>query len=216
MKGKNTKRIVFHEITKTAILNAIENPRTIDMDLVAAQQARRVLDRLVGYELSPLLWKKVKPSLSAGRVQSVAVRLIVEREEEIKNFVQTSAYRVTAQFMFKKDGLDYNIAAELPTRFDTEAEARKFVESCVKASYQVDNIEKKPASRYPAPPFTTSTLQQEAARKLGFRLPTPCALPSSSTNQVKSLICVPTPSTFRHLHLAWPKRKSLPITVKNM
>ena len=168
LKGKNTKRIVFHEITKTAILNAIENPRTIDMDLVAAQQARRVLDRLVGYELSPLLWKKVKPSLSAGRVQSVAVRLIVEREEEIKNFVQTSAYRVTAQFMFKKDGQDYNIAAELPTRFDTEAEARKFVESCVKASYQVDNIEKKPASRYPAPPFTTSTLQQEAARKLGF------------------------------------------------
>ena len=168
LKGKNTKRIVFHEITKTAILNAIENPRTIDMDLVAAQQARRVLDRLVGYELSPLLWKKVKPALSAGRVQSVAVRLIVEREEEIKNFVQTSAYRVTAQFTFKKDAQDYSIAAELPNRFDTEAEARKFVESCVKASYQVDNIEKKPASRYPAPPFTTSTLQQEAARKLGF------------------------------------------------
>ena len=168
LKGKNTKRIVFHEITKTAILNAIENPRTIDMDLVAAQQARRVLDRLVGYELSPLLWKKVKPSLSAGRVQSVAVRLIVEREEEIKNFIQTSAYRVTAQFIFKKDGQDYNIVAELPNRFDTEAEAHQFVESCVKASYRVENIEKKPASRCPAPPFTTSTLQQEAARKLGF------------------------------------------------
>ena len=168
LKGKNTKRIVFHEITKTAILNAIENPRAIDMDLVAAQQARRVLDRLVGYELSPLLWKKVKPSLSAGRVQSVAVRLIVEREEEIKNFIQTSAYRVTAQFIFKKDGQDYNIVAELPNRFDTEAEAHQFVESCVKASYRVENIEKKPASRCPAPPFTTSTLQQEAARKLGF------------------------------------------------
>ena len=168
LKAKNTKRIVFHEITKTAILNAIENPRSINMDLVAAQQARRVLDRLVGYELSPLLWKKVKPSLSAGRVQSVVVRLIVEREEEIKNFVQTSAFRVTAQFSFKKNGQNYNIAAELPNRFDTEAEARQFVESCVKASYQVENVEKKPASRYPAPPFTTSTLQQEAARKLGF------------------------------------------------
>ena len=168
LKGKDTKRIVFHEITKSAILNAIENPRDINMDLVAAQQARRVLDRLVGYELSPLLWKKVKPSLSAGRVQSVAVRLIVEREEEIKNFVQTSAYRITAQFTFTKDGQDYNIAAELPTRFDTEAEARQFVESCIKASYKVENIEKKPATRYPAPPFTTSTLQQEAARKLGF------------------------------------------------
>ena len=168
LKNKDTKRIVFHEITKTAILNAIENPRTIDMDLVAAQQARRVLDRLVGYELSPLLWKKVKPSLSAGRVQSVAVRLIVEREEEIKNFQQTSAYRVTAQFSFLRDGQEYTIAAEMPNRFDTEQEARSFVESCIKATYQVENIEQKPSSRTPAPPFTTSTLQQEAARKLGF------------------------------------------------
>ena len=168
LKKKDTKRIVFHEITKTAILNAIENPRDIDMDLVAAQQARRVLDRLVGYELSPLLWKKVKPSLSAGRVQSVAVRLIVEREEEIKNFVQTSAYRVTAQFSFIQNGQDYTIAAEMPNRFDTEEEARAFVESCIKAAYKVESIEKKPAARYPAPPFTTSTLQQEAARKLGF------------------------------------------------
>ena len=168
LKDKDTKRIVFHEITKTAILNAIENPRGIDMDLVAAQQARRVLDRLVGYELSPLLWKKVKPSLSAGRVQSVAVRLIVEREEEIKNFQQTSAYRITAQFSFFRDGQEYTIAAEMPNRFDTEKEARTFVESCVKASYKVESIEKKPASRFPAPPFTTSTLQQEAARKLGF------------------------------------------------
>ena len=168
LKKKDTKRIVFHEITKTAILNAIEHPRDIDMDLVAAQQARRVLDRLVGYELSPLLWKKVKPSLSAGRVQSVAVRLIVEREEEIKNFVQTSAYRITAQFSFVQNGQEYTIAAEMPNRFDTEDEARAFVTSCIKAAYKVENIEKKPAARYPAPPFTTSTLQQEAARKLGF------------------------------------------------
>ena len=168
LKKKDTKRIVFHEITKSAILNAIENPRDIDMDLVAAQQARRVLDRLVGYELSPLLWKKVKPSLSAGRVQSVAVRLIVEREEEIKNFVQTSAYRITAQFSFTKDGQEYNLLAELPHRFDTEEETRKFIESCINASYKVEGIEKKPATRFPAPPFTTSTLQQEAARKLGF------------------------------------------------
>ena len=138
------------------------------MGLVAAQQARRVLDRLVGYELSPLLWKKVKPSLSAGRVQSVAVRLIVEREEEIKNFVQTSAYRITAQFTFQKDGQEYNLFAELPHRFDTEEETRNFLEQCVNAGYKVDSIEKKPATRYPAPPFTTSTLQQEAARKLGF------------------------------------------------
>ena len=168
LKKKDTKRIVFHEITKTAILEAIENPRDIDMGLVAAQQARRVLDRLVGYELSPLLWKKVKPSLSAGRVQSVAVRLIVEREEEIKNFQQTSAYRITAQFNFEKDGQKYSLVAELPHRFDTEAETRKFLESCIKAAYKVDSVEKKPTSRTPAPPFTTSTLQQEAARKLGF------------------------------------------------
>ena len=168
LKKKDTKRIVFHEITKSAITNAIENPRDINMGLVNAQQARRVLDRLVGYELSPLLWKKVKPALSAGRVQSVAVRLIVEREEEIKNFVQGSAYRVTAQFTFTKDGQEYNLAAELPHRFESEQETRKFLESCIEAVYKVDSIEKKPTVRYPAPPFTTSTLQQEAARKLGF------------------------------------------------
>ena len=168
LKKKDTKRIVFHEITKSAILNAIENPRSINMGLVNAQQARRVLDRLVGYELSPLLWKKVKPALSAGRVQSVAVRLIVEREEEIKNFVRSSAYRVTAQFTFLKDGQEYNLSAELPNRFDTEEETRKFLESCMNATYKVESIEKKPSVRYPAPPFTTSTLQQEAARKLGF------------------------------------------------
>jgi len=168
LKKKDTKRIVFHEITKSAITNAIENPRDINMGLVNAQQARRVLDRLVGYELSPLLWKKVKPALSAGRVQSVAVRLIVEREEEIKNFVQGSAYRVTAQFTFTKDGQEYNLAAEIPHRFENEEETRKFLESCMNAEYKVDSIEKKPTVRYPAPPFTTSTLQQEAARKLGF------------------------------------------------
>ena len=168
LKKKNTKRIVFHEITKTAITNAIENPRDINMGLVNAQQARRVLDRLVGYELSPLLWKKVKPALSAGRVQSVAVRLIVEREEEIKNFVQGSAFRVTAQFTFTKDGQEYTLSAELPHRFENEQETRKFLESCINATYKVDGIEKKPSVRYPAPPFTTSTLQQEAARKLGF------------------------------------------------
>jgi DNA topoisomerase-1 len=168
LKKKDTKRIVFHEITKSAITNAIENPRDINMGLVNAQQARRVLDRLVGYELSPLLWKKVKPALSAGRVQSVAVRLIVEREEEIKNFVQGSAYRVTAQFIFSKDGQEYNLFAELPHRFENEQETRKFLESCINATYKVDSIEKKPTVRYPAPPFTTSTLQQEAARKLGF------------------------------------------------
>lgn len=162
------RRIVFHEITKPAILNAINNPRKIDIGLVSAQQARRVLDRLVGYELSPLLWKKVKPSLSAGRVQSVAVRLIVEREEEIKNFVQTSAFRVTAMFSFIKDEHEYTLFAELNNRFDTEEEARKFLEECKNAAYSIKSVEKKPVSKCPAPPFTTSTLQQEAGRKLGF------------------------------------------------
>ena len=162
------RRIVFHEITKPAILHAIDNPRKIDMDLVAAQQARRVLDRLVGYELSPLLWKKVKPALSAGRVQSVAVRLIVEREEEIKNFQNSSAYRVTANFSFTIENHEYQLFAELPTRFDTEEEAIKFLEDCKSAGYTIKSVEKKPVSKCPAPPFTTSTLQQEAGRKLGF------------------------------------------------
>ena len=162
------RRIVFHEITKPAILHALDNPRKIDMDLVAAQQARRVLDRLVGYELSPLLWKKVKPALSAGRVQSVAVRLIVEREDEIKNFVNSSAYRITANFSFTIDNHEYQLFAELPTRFDTEEEACKFLENCKTAEYSIKSVEKKPISKCPAPPFTTSTLQQEAGRKLGF------------------------------------------------
>ena len=168
LKDDKYRRIVFHEITKTAIAHAIDNPRKIDMDLVSAQQARRVLDRVVGYELSPLLWKKVKPSLSAGRVQSVVVRLIVECEEEIKNFKQTSAFRVTAIFTFTIDNREYSLAAELPYRFETEEEAHAFLQNCKEASYKIKAVEKKPISKLPAPPFTTSTLQQEAGRKLGF------------------------------------------------
>ncbi len=168
LNEENYRRIVFHEITKTAILHAIETPRKINLDLVAAQQARRVLDRLVGYELSPLLWKKVKPSLSAGRVQSVAVRLIVEKEEEIKAFQSTAAYRVTALLTFDEDGKEYSINAELPHRFETEEEVKAFLEKCKEASFSIKDIEKKPLAKYPAPPFTTSTLQQEAGRKLGF------------------------------------------------
>ena len=168
LEEEKYRRIVFHEITKTAIAHAIDNPRKIDMDLVSAQQARRVLDRLVGYELSPLLWKKVKPSLSAGRVQSVVVRLIVECEEEIKNFKQTSSFRVTAIFTFTVDNKEYSLAAELPYRFETEEEALAFLQNCKEASYKIKSIDKKPLSKMPAPPFTTSTLQQEAGRKLGF------------------------------------------------
>ena len=159
------KRIVFHEITKKAILEAIEKPRELNYQLVDAQQARRVLDRLVGYELSPVLWKKVKPSLSAGRVQSVAVRLIVEREDEIKDFDSVSDFKVTGDFINAKKE---NIPSELNKRFESERDALIFLESVVESKYSVDSVEKKPASRNPAPPFTTSTLQQEAARKLGF------------------------------------------------
>ena len=162
------KRIVFHEITKNAITEAISAPRHIDRNLVNAQTARRVLDRLVGYELSPLLWKKVKPALSAGRVQSVAVRLIVEREEEITNFETTSAFRITAKFFQKDNGQKVLVSAELPKRFTTKEEAEAFLNTCINASYTVSAIDKKPAKKSPAPPFTTSTLQQEASRKLGF------------------------------------------------
>ncbi|MCB0805584.1 MAG: type I DNA topoisomerase [Bacteroidales bacterium] len=160
-----TKRIVFHEITKDAITHAIENPRSIDIHLVDAQQARRVLDRLVGYELSPVLWKKVKPALSAGRVQSVAVRLIVEREEEIKAFKPESSYRVTAVFLL--DGKT-SIQTELNKRFKTKKEAIDFLNTCISADFTIESVEKKPAKKSPAPPFTTSTLQQEASRKLGY------------------------------------------------
>lgn len=163
-----TKRIVFHEITKKAIDRAIENPRTINIDLVNAQTARRVLDRLVGFELSPVLWKKIKPALSAGRVQSVAVRLIVEREEEIRSFSSESAYRVTAQFEVKNDFGTGVLPAELDTRFKNKEEAIAFLEKCVGAIFEVKNLETKPGKKSPSPPFTTSTLQQEAARKLGF------------------------------------------------
>ncbi|MBN4061839.1 type I DNA topoisomerase [Bacteroidales bacterium AH-315-I05] len=164
-----TKRIVFHEITKSAILNAIENPRTIDKKLVDAQQARRVLDRLVGFEVSPILWKKVKPALSAGRVQSVAVRLIVEREREIQNFNVTSGYKVVAQFYNAEKGKEETLfKAEIPKKFSAKEEAVAFLQKLKAASFTVKSVEKKPATRSPAAPFTTSTLQQEASRKLGF------------------------------------------------
>ena len=165
---KKIKRIVFHEITKSAITEAVENPRGIDINLVNAQQARRVLDRLVGFELSPLLWKKVKPSLSAGRVQSVAVRLIVEREDEVKAFQSISTYKVTANFDIQKEGSSVILEAELSNRFRTKEEAMSFLKKCVGADYKIDSVETKPAKKSPSPPFTTSTLQQEASRKLGF------------------------------------------------
>jgi len=161
----HTNRITFSEITKKAIDKAIQNPRRINTDLVNAQQARRVLDRLVGFELSPVLWKKVKAGLSAGRVQSVAVRLIVEREMEIRNFEAKSYFRVVAEF---QNASGKSFKAELNKRFDTEKEAREFLDNCAKHSFKIDSVETKPAKKSPAPPFTTSTLQQEAARKLYF------------------------------------------------
>ena len=165
LKPENTRRIVFHEITPNAIHNAIENPRSINMNLVDAQQARRVLDRIVGFELSPVLWKKIKPALSAGRVQSVAVRLIVEREEEIKAFKSEPYFRVNAIFT-TADGTE--VKAELSKRLASEKEAQKFLNDCISATYKVDDVNVKPMKKSPAPPFTTSTLQQEASRKLGF------------------------------------------------
>lgn len=166
---KETRRIVFHEITKPAILSAIEHPRHIDLNLVDAQQARRVLDRLVGFKLSPVLWRKVRPSLSAGRVQSVAVRLIVEREREIQQFKPESSYRVTAVFEVPaSNGNITLLKAELNKRFSTRDEAQAFLEKCKEATFTIDAITTRPTKRNPAPPFTTSTLQQEAARKLGF------------------------------------------------
>jgi DNA topoisomerase I len=168
LEKSKTKRIVFHEITKSAITEAIQNPRSIDLHLVDAQQARRVLDRLVGFELSPILWKKVKPSLSAGRVQSVAVRLIAEKEDEIRQFQSTFAYRVTAEFTIKNEFGTAIFDAELPKRFAKKEEAVEFLKVCIPAAFSVADIDKKPAKKSPAPPFTTSTLQQEASRKLGF------------------------------------------------
>ena len=166
LKPENTKRIVFHEITKNAILHAIETPRDININLVNAQQARRVLDRIVGFELSPILWRKVKPALSAGRVQSVAVRLIVEREREINEFVSEAAFRVIANFILP-DGTTV-LKAELNRRLKDKKEEEAFLESCKNASFTIDDITTKPVKKSPAPPFTTSTLQQEAARKLGY------------------------------------------------
>ena len=166
---QKTNRIVFHEITKPAILEAIEHPRHLNMNLVNAQQARRVLDRIVGFKLSPVLWRKVKPALSAGRVQSVAVRLIVEREREIQNFQSEIYYSVSGVFAITNaDGSASEVKAQLASRFKTEDEVMAFLEKCKEATFSVDSISKKPMKRTPAPPFTTSTLQQEAARKLGF------------------------------------------------
>lgn len=165
LKDENTRRIVFREITKNAILNAIKTPRGIDQDLVNAQQARRVLDRLVGFELSPVLWKKVKRGLSAGRVQSVAVRLVVEREREVDKFESKSAFRITAEFQLEGGK---SLQAELNERFNTHEEATAFLEKCKGANFKIDSLEKKPGKRTPAAPFTTSTLQQEASRKLGY------------------------------------------------
>ncbi|MBS5795911.1 MAG: type I DNA topoisomerase [Dysgonomonas mossii] len=168
LEENKTKRIAFHEITKDAILNAIENPRTIDINLVDAQQARRVLDRIVGFELSPVLWRKVKPALSAGRVQSVAVRLIVEREREIQQFKSEASYRVIAIFTKEDNGSQYEIKTELSKRLKTKQEALNLLEKLKEASFKVEDVETRPMKKSPAAPFTTSTLQQEASRKLGF------------------------------------------------
>ncbi|MBL4888344.1 MAG: type I DNA topoisomerase, partial [Flavobacteriaceae bacterium] len=165
LKEAQTKRIVFHEITKTAILKAIENPRQIDYNLVNAQQARRVLDRLVGYQLSPVLWKKVKGGLSAGRVQSVSVRLIVEKEREIQNFKTQVSYKIEAEFI---NNNQKGFKAKLAKGFETKALAAQFLEQNIGAEFKVSDLAKKPAKKSPSPPFTTSTLQQEASRKLYF------------------------------------------------
>ncbi len=165
LSPENTRRIVFHEITKDAILHAIEHPREIDINLVDAQQARRVLDRIVGFEVSPVLWKKIKPALSAGRVQSVAVRLIVDRENEINAFTSEPYFRVTAKFLLPGGAV---LDAELSHRLPDEKSAREFLEQCAAAEFKVGEINVRPLRKSPAPPFTTSTLQQEAGRKLGF------------------------------------------------
>ena len=165
LNDSNTRRIVFREITKNAIQNALLNPRGIDIDLVNAQQARRILDRLVGYELSPILWKKIKTGLSAGRVQSVAVRLVLEREREIEKFEATSSFKISALFDL---GGGKTLKAELPSKFKTQGDADTFLKKCIGATYTIENLETKPAKKTPAPPFTTSTLQQEASRKLSF------------------------------------------------
>ncbi|HCM20527.1 MAG TPA: type I DNA topoisomerase, partial [Porphyromonadaceae bacterium] len=168
LKDDNTKRIVFHEITDTAIHRAIETPRKIDKNLVDAQQARRVLDRIVGFELSPVLWRKIKPALSAGRVQSVAVRLIVEREREIQQFNSESAYRIIAIFTKKEGGESFEVKGEYNKRLKTKEEALALLEKLKSSLFSIEDVTVKPARKSPAAPFTTSTLQQEASRKLGF------------------------------------------------
>ena len=169
LKPENTQRIVFHEITKDAILNAVQNPRVVDENLVNAQQARRVLDRIVGFELSPVLWRKVGKGLSAGRVQSVAVRLIVDREREIQNFVPTSFFKVSGIFHPEAEGNNVRLNATVEDKFSSEEQAMEFLGKCNSGCrFSISSIEKKEAVRYPAPPFTTSALQQEASRKLGF------------------------------------------------
>ena len=162
LNRKDTKRIVFHEITRKAITNAVENPRELNQDLINAQQARRILDRLVGFELSPILWKKIKPGLSAGRVQSVALKLIVEREKEIINFNSISSFRVMAEFT-TIEGKQFK--AELPKRISSLHDTKSFLEKCKLAEFKIEDVEKKPAKKSPSAPFTTSTLQQEASRK---------------------------------------------------
>ena len=180
---EKTRRIVFHEITKDAILNALENPRHIDTHLVNAQQARRVLDRLVGFELSPLLWKKVKPSLSAGRVQSVAVKLIVEKERDIQKFNPKKYFRVTGKFSVPNgSGGESQLKADLSKRFDSQEEAESFLHKCRTSEFVVDSVEKKPLKKNPAPPFTTSTLQQEQAGNWAFQLTRPCRWHSGCMN----------------------------------
>ena len=182
LKKDNTRRIVFHEITKDAILKAIENPRDIDANLVDAQQARRVLDRIVGFELSPILWRKVKPSLSAGRVQSVAVRLIVEREREINQFKAESYFRVQAVFQTTDiHGKPCLLKAELQHRFDKKKKRSLFLERSKDATFGISDIVTRPAKKSPAPPFTTSTLQQEASRKGGVSV--------SQTMRVAQALC---------------------------
>lgn len=186
---EKTRRIVFHEITKEAIQEAIKKPRGINRDLVNAQQARRILDRLVGFELSPILWKKIQPSLSAGRVQSVAVRLLVEREREIMQFKPTSSFRVTAQFTFTDSkGKEYVLNAECPTRFSTLEKVRNFLESCRKARYTVTDVSSKPAKKSPAPPSPLPPCNRRPEENWDFPFPGPCRWPSVCTRRERSPI----------------------------
>ena len=205
---KDTKRIAFHEITKTAILDAIQHPRDIDYNMVNAQQARRLLDRIVGYELSPILWKKVTTGLSAGRVQSVVVRLVVEKEREIAAFKPVSQYRITADFVGINPGDASILRCELNHRFSHKSDALAFLESLRTAQFMVSDIQRKPTKHIPAPPFTTSTLQQEAARNSSSHSPRQCASRNHYTRADSSHTCVPTLSTCPHWHSALANKSS--------